>query len=393
MATRAVPKDKVLYNSSTAENIGVMLQCQICSDFLNNNRECRKCGSMFCFDCLDKWMKEAGCSCCPKCGLDAKELPVGFEAFLFNNFVNRVVNNLEVTCPNNDNGCCEKTIKRCNYWDHVEKECKGRRLKCENCVYGCKFEGNGLQMEKHKAEQCLFEREEIKQLMKRSQIDSEGLVSMNKQLVAENQQSKQNIEVMLRQIDSLNSELAKEKEINLQYQQKLQTMMNQPPPNVVPVSILPPPPPYSVGEFQYNPMPMPSQPLVMPPVQQVITRKFRFYGKTVWTKFQGKGTNSEVPGWEVLIDVDDNPTGDNVRGSNKNSGVQIEKKYSGFIRDGILDITVEWTDGRRAKYYSNNILLAHGSPIKLTFEIVSTGKQGGTTGDCGYNQGLIEQLQ
>lgn len=106
---------------------------------------------------------------------------------------------------------------------------------------------------------------------------------------------------------------------------------------------------------------------------------------------QGKPTNTEVNGWEAVLEVDDSITvGDNVKGSSRAGNV--EKKFSGFIRNGVMEVSVDWSDGRRAKYFANNVDLISGAPIRLAFVIVAVGKQGGAVGDEGFNVGTVEQL-
>lgn len=307
-SVRLVPKEGVLLSSKgVMEELGSTLQCGICLDYIENNRECLKCNALFCYSCLAQWVKEY--KNCPKCRVAVSSLE---EGFVFNSVVNRLVNNLEVKCPNAERGCSDQVVKRCNYWNHVEKECKGRKVQCPNFKFGCNFDGTALDLETHLANDCLFEKEIVKNYIATFAGDHSNYVKVNELLSADNLQLQRDIEAVTRKLDITTQELQSQKEQNVQLVKQKEALLQQvqqmkeqllqqekilqqqqmqiqqlmiPSQGMQPMNndfkeFLPPPPPYS---------PSPNLSYMQPPPMVVLPpRKFRFYGKTVWTKFQGE---------------------------------------------------------------------------------------------------------
>jgi len=514
--TIVIPKENVVQSNYGTE-FSQMLQCFICSDYCNENRECKECGQLFCRVCLEGSLRE--CPSCPKCRVQTSVNGEGeWTGFSFNRFANQLIGNLDVRCPNEECGCTTPIIKRNNFKNHLEKECTGRRIHCRNLSCGCTFSGNSGELEHHYAEECFFEKEIVKayikrimqerenqdlpvvspvisptsplkdesvfveeseaflklkeekeilsqmvsqlqqekdqciqqihtekiehftsddisrkltedNLMLRTQVSglendvtewrlkSEKLSIVNEELLAtvnnllrnndelttttemlkgENTllqtEYQKTMEEMKRYADDNQSLLKVHQNIELQYQQgkrDLEATMEQL--HIVTQELETLKKNVGASQPQSSYMAPPPYPMDIP---YSAVRVFKFFGDTIWTRFQGKEVNSKVPGWEAIFEVDDAIlNGNNVKGSTINPQTKIEKRYYGVIRNGGLDVTVEWSDGRKAKYVANNLIVAHGVPVKLNFTVIATGKQGGCVGDDGFNIGAIEQLQ
>ncbi|KAL9655241.1 hypothetical protein ABK040_009016 [Willaertia magna] len=155
-----------------------LLECQICLEIVTDNRECKKCGAIYCKECLAAWFKNNNKNC-PHCNAQ----PVFLEKdFSLNQFVQRLVDNLDVTCPNQMNGCDLKIVKRGNLKEHLEKFCNGRIINCENEKFGCKWKGCIKDSKYHQENDCLFCKVEIKNCLQKLQEKIEALTLENQEL-------------------------------------------------------------------------------------------------------------------------------------------------------------------------------------------------------------------
>ncbi|KAG2383498.1 hypothetical protein C9374_004169 [Naegleria lovaniensis] len=130
----------------------VNIDCVICSEIVNNNRECKSCGALYCYTCIKQWVDRSGS--CPHCRKTPLMLRDHHDdsSFLHNRFVEKLADDSEVECPNM---CSQGKVKRSNLKDHVEKFCENIIKPCTMKKYGCKFEGNFNQLQNHGYE-CVY---------------------------------------------------------------------------------------------------------------------------------------------------------------------------------------------------------------------------------------------
>ncbi|EFC48494.1 hypothetical protein NAEGRDRAFT_78521 [Naegleria gruberi] len=127
------------------------LSCPICTNLVENNRECNACGTLYCYECIKEWSERN--PSCPQC---RKSIIIKDQndssSFAFNRFVERTVNDLEVDCPNQ---CSQKKVKRGNLKDHLERLCENISKPCDMAKYGCLYCGKITDLQKH-YEECSY---------------------------------------------------------------------------------------------------------------------------------------------------------------------------------------------------------------------------------------------
>ena len=127
-------------------------QCMICAKVLNEPHLTDCCGQHFCQACLEQWFKKQAKKICPHCRS---------EIFAHMRYIplKRKIDDLEVYCPNQNEGCkeimklgtlgdhknkcgfakvtctqgCGKFIFRKELNQHYNNECSKRRIKCKYC--------------------------------------------------------------------------------------------------------------------------------------------------------------------------------------------------------------------------------------------------------------------
>ena len=127
-------------------------QCMICAKVLNEPHLTDCCGQHFCQACLEQWFKKQAKKICPHCRS---------ENFAHISYIplKRKIDDLEVYCPNQKEGCkevarlgaldahknicgfakvtctqgCGKFILRKDLTQHCNNECSKRKIKCKYC--------------------------------------------------------------------------------------------------------------------------------------------------------------------------------------------------------------------------------------------------------------------
>ena len=127
-------------------------QCMICAKMLNEPHLTDCCGQHFCQACLEQWFKKQEKKICPHCHS---------ESFSHISYIplKRKIDDLEVYCPNQEEGCqvvtklgelnshknecgftkvvcsqgCGKSILRKKLMQHCSNECSKRMIKCTYC--------------------------------------------------------------------------------------------------------------------------------------------------------------------------------------------------------------------------------------------------------------------
>jgi TNF receptor-associated factor 4 len=127
-------------------------QCMICAKVLNEPHLTDCCGQHFCQACLEQWFKKQSKKICPHCRS---------KSFTHMRYIplKRKIDDLEVYCPNQDDGCkeitklgvldahkgicglakvictqgCGKSILRKDLIQHCSNECSKRKINCKFC--------------------------------------------------------------------------------------------------------------------------------------------------------------------------------------------------------------------------------------------------------------------
>ncbi|KAL9642100.1 hypothetical protein ABK040_007106 [Willaertia magna] len=128
------------------------LNCSICFDVVTNNRECNQCGAIFCYQCINQWVEMK--HCCPNCKKENVNIKdeKDFSNFIKNQFVERLSNNLTMTCPLK----CGLKVTRGNLNDHVNKFCSNRPISCTAQKYGCDWKGTSKEYQESHCKECKF---------------------------------------------------------------------------------------------------------------------------------------------------------------------------------------------------------------------------------------------
>ena len=123
-----------LFNYMLHPNQAILneLECPICLKILDNPYYCLKCNRHFCYNCISS-QKECPFRCSDK-----------LEIAGINRLFSNILNQTELKCINEKNGCKEIILFE-KYENHL-KECN--YYKCEN--NGCDFIGNKNKYENHK---------------------------------------------------------------------------------------------------------------------------------------------------------------------------------------------------------------------------------------------------
>ncbi len=133
------------------------LMCQICLQPFVQPMD-TPCGHTFCSACLHAYLRVN-----PMCPLDRK--PVHEMTISPTNLVlRRLLDKLEVTCPNSDS--CEEELQRGSLDDHLKYRCSGTLVACQFAGAGCDYRGPSKSMAKHRGE-CKFKKEGKSEITKR----------------------------------------------------------------------------------------------------------------------------------------------------------------------------------------------------------------------------------
>ena len=131
-----IPIENVL--NKISEKALETFTCPICLNLLWDSVDCKKCGTLFCKNCINDWTQNYNNSC-PNCR-NPSFVSSGSKA-LKNIFLN-----IYLKCPNKS---CEEKIEYSEYITHLNN-CKYKKYYCDND--GCNYENtmiNRKEMEKH----------------------------------------------------------------------------------------------------------------------------------------------------------------------------------------------------------------------------------------------------
>ena len=104
-----VPRDEQL---ETLANARCMLECAICSEVFTTATETTCCGTIYCLNCIDRWVHER--SSCPLC-----REALGVDMFKNARHAQRMANEMTITCH-----FCDESMKKANlekHWTVCEK--------------------------------------------------------------------------------------------------------------------------------------------------------------------------------------------------------------------------------------------------------------------------------
>ena len=119
-----------------------LIKCAICLEILNKPYECGICGSLFCEDCINEWIKIN-----PTCPMKCEEFKI--EKARLN--TKKMLNVIKLRCINYPE--CDY---ECEYWNMFEHEnkCPFQKIKCPNDP--CDFSGSYKDLQNHLINLCNF---------------------------------------------------------------------------------------------------------------------------------------------------------------------------------------------------------------------------------------------
>ena len=136
-----IPKERII-NYKEIGIIEDLVKCSICLEILCKPYECEICGSLFCEDCINEWIK-INFSCPMKCE--------NFKMIRARPNTRKMLNLIKLHCINYPD--CNYT---CDYWemfDH-EKNCQFQKIRCPNGK--CEFEGSFNELSNHMYKDCKY---------------------------------------------------------------------------------------------------------------------------------------------------------------------------------------------------------------------------------------------
>ena len=134
-----IPKDRVK-NCEQISILEELIKCSICLEILSKPYECETCGSLFCEDCINEWIR-IKLSCPMKC--------TNFKLSKAKINTRKMLNLLQLTCINSPN--CSFISEYWNIFDH-EQKCEFQKIKCPNTP--CLFEGHYKELKVHLSFNC-----------------------------------------------------------------------------------------------------------------------------------------------------------------------------------------------------------------------------------------------
>jgi hypothetical protein len=117
-----------------------LIKCSICLEILHKPYECETCGTLFCDDCINDWIR-IKLSCPMKCS--------NFKLTKAKINTKKMLNLLQLTCINAPH--CSYVSE---YWNMLEHEgkCEFQKIKCPNLP--CAFEGHFKELKTHLQGTC-----------------------------------------------------------------------------------------------------------------------------------------------------------------------------------------------------------------------------------------------
>ena len=136
-----IPKERIL-NYNQILIIEDLVKCSICLEILCKPYECEVCGSLFCEDCINEWLK-INVSCPLKCD--------NFKMIRARPNTRKMLNLIKMRCINYPE--CNYT---CEYWEifEHEKSCPFQKIRCPNGH--CEFEGSFKDLKNHMFKNCPY---------------------------------------------------------------------------------------------------------------------------------------------------------------------------------------------------------------------------------------------
>ncbi len=119
-----------------------LIKCSICLEVLANPYECETCGSLFCEDCINDWIKIKP-SCPFKCS--------NFKLTKAKVNTRKVLNLLSLSCVYSP--YCNVVADYWNIFDH-EVKCEFKQIRCPNL--NCSFEGHYRELKNHLINNCEY---------------------------------------------------------------------------------------------------------------------------------------------------------------------------------------------------------------------------------------------
>ena len=136
-----IPQERVV-NLDKIDIIEPLIKCSICLDYLSKPYECEICGSLFCQDCINDWLKMKT-SCPMKCP--------NFKISQAKINTRKLLNVIVLRCIN---------YPECNYqaeyWEMFEHEtkCPFQKIKCPN--FPCDYSGSLECLKLHLLKDCPY---------------------------------------------------------------------------------------------------------------------------------------------------------------------------------------------------------------------------------------------
>ena len=136
-----IPKERIL-NYNKILIIEDLVKCSICLEILCKPFECEICGSLFCEDCINEWLK-INVSCPMKCE--------NFKMIRARPNTRKMLNLIKLRCINFPD--CKHTS---DYWEMFEHEktCQFQKIRCPNG--NCEFEGSFKELSLHMNKDCNY---------------------------------------------------------------------------------------------------------------------------------------------------------------------------------------------------------------------------------------------
>ncbi|MCQ2820104.1 MAG: hypothetical protein MJ252_22795 [archaeon] len=136
-----ISKERVV-NLDQVEVIAELIKCSICLEILCKPYECEVCGSLFCEDCINDWLK-INLSCPMKCP--------NFKLVKARINTRKMLNVLRLRCINYPE--CNYEAEYWSIFDH-ELKCQYQKIKCPNTP--CEFAGSFRDLKNHLCNVCPY---------------------------------------------------------------------------------------------------------------------------------------------------------------------------------------------------------------------------------------------
>jgi hypothetical protein len=136
-----IPKERIL-NYNKILIIEDLVKCSICLEILCKPYECEICGSLFCEDCINEWLK-INVSCPMKCE--------NFKMIRARPNTRKMLNLIKLRCINYPD--CKYSTDYWEIFEH-EKNCQFQKIRCPNG--NCEFEGSFKELSSHMNKDCNY---------------------------------------------------------------------------------------------------------------------------------------------------------------------------------------------------------------------------------------------